>query len=205
LEVLTYGGGRPGPGAQCAGPGGRSRLARIARALPILVALLLLGCGPVSPASDPARSVASTGPATVALRYARALFAGHFAAASRYVAPASRNSFLVLTDGLRSASIAGHHLAVGSTKVRGSAAIAVLTGTICSSGSVAPLPLPGSGVSAREDCVTNTDRHSTSPIFTVDLSRGPDDQWLIVFLVPPGSRSPGPAPSVEQSSSAPPS
>ena len=74
----------------------------------------------------------------MALRFTRTLLAGHFAAASRYVAPASRNGFLVLTGGLRPSSVSGSNLAVGSTTINGAAAVVVLTGTICTGGGTAP-------------------------------------------------------------------
>lgn len=168
----------------------------------MLLALALAGCAASASAGHPA---GGTGPGAVALLYARALFAGHFAAASRYVAPASRNSLLALTDGLRSSSITGRDLAVGSTTVAGSAATAVLTGTVCSTGSTAALPSAGPGPLPTANCVTNTDPHSTSPVFTVHLAQGSGDRWLVVFLEPSAAPSPSSLPNVAGSSSAPPS
>jgi hypothetical protein len=118
----------------------------------------------------------------VALRYSQALFAGDFAAAARYVTPASRNTLLALTDGLSGTSLTSRDLAVGSVSISGSSAVAVLTGTICSSRSMAPLS--SSGPSAHDQCLTNTDPHSASPAFQVELSRGPDGQWVVVYLMP---------------------
>src|SRR5664279_56517 len=151
------------PGMTTAGR--RSRLMR-ATAGCGLAALILAGCG--SSGAGP-RSADSNRAGAVALRYAKALFAGRFAAASRYVAPSGRNAFLVLTDGADSSSLRAHNLAVGSTIVTGSTAVTILTGSLCSR------------AGAAEHCVTNTDPASSSPIFGVDLIRQSNGRWLIIY------------------------
>jgi len=180
--------------------GGRSLLV-------FLITLLLASCGSPGPgsATDAAGNLTGADPGNVALRYTRTIFTGNFIGASRYVAPASRKGFLVLADGVRSASIAAYRLAIGSTKVRGSAAVVVLTGTMCRSGSTAAVPSGGSGASSRANCLTNDSPRSTSPIFTVHLSRASAGKWLVVFLYPPASQTFSSPSSIEQSSSAPPS
>jgi hypothetical protein len=162
----------------------------------VLAALGLAGCASHAGNQE---SASDTGPATVALRYTQALFAGDFAAASRYVAPTSRNVFLVLTDGLGHSSITSRSLAVGSTTVTGSAAVTILTGTICSTGSMASLA-PGEASSA-ERCVTNTDAHSTNAVFRVALTRGSDARWMVVYRAPAADTSG--SNSAERSSAAP--
>jgi hypothetical protein len=186
VDVLTATQDRLARGALRPGPDGRSPVTRPVSGLLALLALSVTGCAAAGAALDPAQAAK---PAAVALGYGRALFAGQFVAASRYVAPASRNGFLVLTDGLRPSGIGARDLAVGSTVINGPAAITVLTGTVCSGvAAVAPTSAGGAGA---HDCVTNTDPHSTSPVFSVNLARAPDGQWLVVFPAPPGAPATG--------------
>lgn len=188
--------------ARCAlrpGPDGPLPATRPVSVLLALMALSVAGCATAGAARDPAPA-AMPGPGAVALGYGRALFAGQFVAASRYVAPASRNGFLVLTDGLRPSGIGSRDLAVGSTVINGRAAITVLTGTVCSGGTATVAPASPGSAGAR-DCVTNTDPHSSSPVFTVNLARAPGGQWLVVFPAPSGTPTGGGAGAPVSSSS----
>jgi len=183
---------------QLSRPAGRSPAARAAGLVSALIALGLAGCASAASGPGPAPSAA---PGTVALRFTRTLLAGHFTAASRYVAPASRNAFLVLTDGLRPSSVSGRNLAVGSTTINGPAAVVVLTGTICTGGGTAP-PSASPGRPAPGACISNTDPHGGNPAFRVDLAKGPDGQWLVVYRVPTATPSTG-GTGITGSSSAP--
>lgn len=198
VDVLTATQDRLAWGALRPGPDGRSPVTRPVSVLLALLALSVTGCAAAGAARDPAPAAT---PAAVALGYGRALFAGQFVAASRYVAPASRNGFLVLTDGLRPSRIGALDLAVGSTVINGPAAITVLTGTVCSG--VAAVASASAGSAGAHDCVTNTDPHSTSPVFSVNLARAPDGQWLVVFPAPSGTATGGAGAPVSSSTPVP--
>lgn len=153
-----------------------------------LVALSVAACSTATATAGPA-PVPGSAPGTAALQYSRALFDGNFTAASRYVAPASRNGFLVLTDGLSPNSVKSHDLAIGSTTVKGSTAVVVITGTVCTDGGVNPSPSAKGGNSTAYNCITNTDRNSSNPVFTVNLDREADGQWMVVYLMPDTSQT----------------
>ena len=129
------------------------------------------------------------------MAYARALFAGDYSAASRYVDPASRSAFFALTAGLGPRSVSSRHLAAGSATVTGATAVVVLTGTICSSASMTSL---ASSPASPSTCVTNTDPHAASPIFRIDLAHESDGRWLVVYRAPApdGDEATGAASSV---------
>lgn len=160
---------------------------------------VLVGCG--SPSELGTGKGSNNDPGTVALRYNQALFAGDFPAASQYVVPSDRNAFLALTTGLGDSSVTSRDLAIGSVTVNGSTALAILTGTICSTGGTAPLSAP-SATSAPQ-CISNTDSHSINPAFRVTLSRGSDGAWMVFYQAPEPGRGPPSGPSNAGSRSVP--
>jgi len=175
----------------------RRRLAAAAPAAFICAGMSLAGCAARSGTPGPA-AASGAAPASVAVRYGRAFFAGNFTGASRFVDPSSRSAFLALADGLGPASLSSRNLAAGSTAIRGEVAVVILTGTVCSSASQASLP-PGSHAPAAR-CVTNSDPHSTSPVFRVTLGRETDGRWMIIYQIPsPGTGGLTGAPSSSQS------
>jgi hypothetical protein len=115
------------------------------------------------------------------VRFTRALFGGDFDRARRYVAPDSRNALLVVTAGLRDASVSQRDLAAGSLRVHGTSATAILTGTLCSSHSVKRV------TRTSHDCITNRDPHSDNPVFRVGLKLGSDRQWRVSYGLPRAS------------------
>jgi hypothetical protein len=159
----------------------RASRRRAAVAVSLCAATVLTGCSSTHQRKA-ATGSPGTGPAQVALTYASALFSGEFEVASHQVDLAGRGAFLALTAGLGASSIRSHDLAVGSSAVAGTAAIVILTGTICSSGSMATLPA-AQQQSSGAGCVSNTDPHSASPIFRVDLA-SEGGQWLVTFRMP---------------------
>lgn len=143
-------------------------------------AMALAGCGSAQ-TPKPLAASSGNGPDQVAMSYARSLFSGDFDAASQRVDSAGRGSFLALTAGLGPSSVRGHDLAVGSSSVTGTSAVVVLTGTLCSTHSLATLSAaaqsPGAG------CISNADPHSLNPIFRIDLSYEAG-RWLVTFRTP---------------------
>jgi hypothetical protein len=130
------------------------------------------------------------GAATAALQYAQALFAGDYRMAGGYLEPASHGAFMLITAGLKPSSLRSRNLAVGSSTVTGQAAVVILTGTICASATVGTEP--SIAASGAMQCVTNSDRHSSNPIFGVQLTRAANGNWLVVYRVPaiaPNSQS----------------
>lgn len=124
----------------------------------------------------------NSSPATVALQYTEALFGGHLDAARQFVAPASQNTFLVVTAGLGSLSMRTQGLTIGSTSVSDSTAVAILMGTLCSSHGLAPLT--PADTSSSVNCVTNSNPHSANPVFRVQLIRNSDGRWLVTYRAP---------------------
>lgn len=129
-------------------------------------------------ASRPEQPDRSSVPQTVAVNYVRALFSGDINKAASFVEPSNRGAFLAVTNGIQGASIRGEGIAAGSSSVQGSSATVVMIGTICTSGSMAPLP---SGEPTASHCVTNKDPHTRNPVFMVSLAMQPDGNWSVIF------------------------
>lgn len=146
--------------------------------------MALAGCGGKE-THDAGDSATDAG--AVALRYSQALFAGRFSEASRYVAPSSKDAISVLTAGLGHGSVSSRNLAIGSTQVTGESAVAILTGSICSSFGTTSLT---SKSSPSQQCVTNTDVHTDNPAFAVQLTRQPSGRWLVSFSRAPSAGAP---------------
>jgi hypothetical protein len=187
---------RPGLPARCRRARAGQRAARSASLAVLALAAGALGaCGSartatpsasttaaIPRATSAAPNTAGADPGTIAVRFTRALFGGHFDRARRYVARDSRNALLVITAGLRSDSLSQHDLAAGSSRVHGTSAATILTGTLCSSHSAKPV------TQAPRDCITNRDPHSDEPMFRVVMTLGPARQWQVSYRLP---RTPG--------------
>lgn len=157
-------------------PPGRSLMAAAAVAC---AALMTAGCGsgrPMAAGRD------AQGAGAAALQYAQALFAGDSRMAGGYVEPASRGAFMLIAGGLKPSSLRSRNLAVGSSTVTGQAAVVILTGTICASATVGTQL--SNAASGAMQCVTNADRHSSNPVFDVELTRAASGNWLVVYRAP---------------------
>ncbi|TDU02310.1 hypothetical protein EDD99_0701 [Streptomyces sp. 846.5] len=156
-----------------------------------LIATVLLtasaGCAAAAASSGPAPAgaaasgTAQQSPAAVGLAYTQYLFAGNFSRASALVLPGDRNIITILFTGLSSGSFRTENLAVGSVATKGSSAMVILTGKICSSGAapknVTNAPRPN------EECQENKDPKSVNPAFRVSLCNSAHT-WYVCFPRP---------------------
>ncbi|MCP2343842.1 hypothetical protein [Actinomadura rupiterrae] len=147
--------------------------------------LLAAACGHTTPphgAVDMRNS-----PGAVALEYGKAMFAGRFDQAARWVLPAQVGTLRALTLGLPAGSVQARDLAVGSTSTSGGSAVVVLTGTLCRSGAPTKASSPGM------ECVTNRDARSTNPIFRIQLAQDTRHQWFVTYPDPGQNGQPVPS------------
>jgi hypothetical protein len=166
------------PSSAVGRPSGLWRAARIGAIL-LATAGSATACGS---ASTPAQSDAEAGnssPGTVALEYSKALFAGQFDRAEAWVLPKDRQTLKLISAGLGRASVRQRNLAVGSTDIKGNAGVAVLTGTLCSSGA-APKSASSSSPRPHEQCISNKDVHTKEPSFQLSLCRQ-KGAWYVCF------------------------
>jgi hypothetical protein len=156
------------------------------------------GCGSPAPSGAPSADLGAD-PDVVAVRYAKALFAGDIATARSLTEPASQSALRLVALGIDPALVHARDLAVGSTAIGGDRAVVTLTGTLCRRSRKPSKADP----SPPEDCVSNPDVHTDSPIFKVAVARQPDRLWLVTLtpLQNPGPDG-GEAPSAAATSSA---
>ncbi|MGF1432460.1 hypothetical protein, partial [Kitasatospora sp. LaBMicrA B282] len=197
-----------------------------------LAALTVAGCA-AGPAAAPTPAAASTpvsggavdrsSPGAVALQYSREVFAGQFDQAAQLVRLQDRATLKVLSFSLGPGSVKAENLAVGSTRVDGNTAVAVLTGTLCSNGQNEPAAGAGQSSAAAsaapsqaaasaaapsdapsDACDSNTDPGSTDPAFQVALVRTAGGPWSVDYpgLGAAADGSSGAAPSAAVASGA---
>ncbi|MDQ0931448.1 hypothetical protein QFZ49_001355 [Streptomyces turgidiscabies] len=147
--------------------------------------LALAGTGCSSPGtsatpdpSGPATGVTATAPGPVAKAYSTALFSGQFDRAATFVRPTDRGILKVLFAGMSQSSVRADGLGIGAVHTKSTSGTVVLTGKMCSSGTVPK----GATVSPHqnENCVENNKPNSTDPAFNVSVCKT-SGKWYVCF------------------------
>lgn len=137
-------------------------------------AATLVGCGQAI-VGDGAQMT----PASVAVRYANALFSHHLRAAGATVLAGDQQAFNTLANVIARQYDSAHGVAAGSTRVSGSRAVVVLTGTFCSGPAQPKMTRASSPPSTV--CMTNRDPSSGNAAVTVHLERVKGGRWYVYF------------------------
>lgn len=166
------------PSASADTPSGIRRRALHAILVATITATTVIAASSCTSAHQSAATSTLNDPRTVALEYARALFAGRTDKARELVAPESRAAFDAISNAAAAFATRSLNLAVGSSTVTGDIAVEVLTGTMCRTVK-SPSPPAPSG-SPLTDCVTNSDPRTKNPIFRITLRRN-GHTWQVFF------------------------
>jgi hypothetical protein len=142
-------------------------------------------------------------PSNAAVAYVTALFSGDVDRAAEFILPGDQNLFRYIADGVTSNSTRSENIKAAAVTVVGEKATVILTGTLCTTPSLSPTPMPSNSPSTQSptissdnaQCVSNTDPHTTNPIFQVMLKSGDAGHWYVDYGSSGGSTIPTSAPS----------
>lgn len=135
-----------------------------------LVLAASTACGAGSTAGGNQGGVASD----TALRYIKAVLVGNYTVAVPLVAPEQRGVLQAIALGAhKNPPAARSDVRVGGVKINGPLATVTFVGTMCR---------PGAKPHSQQ-CISNSDPGSSSPIFTVKLARE-RGKWYVIYQAP---------------------